>query len=864
MNFTWMIETVARHFELEKGIARIDDEILNFYLGFEWAKNRKSLSGVERAHNYLIAMISNINMTIGEETQNQFTEMKTESAFGKAGEESINEFGGRQPEPDPREAFLALLNDLPLEENPRFLVEELKMMAEQLDEPLKYKDLSGVTNQILESGRLAFPFKEFLDIFVDSMEPSEKDKLLILIFSTIGVSPLFREYGGVAEVFESTKAKTKCILYSLNLVAKHYEGNLDEYLGTFLENLYWLLFNHKSAQEYQPKQLFEIIEIFVKGLDAPSVSREANQVLSYLLKSRGDAEFMREAERVLVNKPANYKRLCEWKDEMASGRPVNRQQVGFPVESTKHIDPEASDYFENRLKDLEVNAKTLAEKFKFADQEEDYYDQHHQTGYQQANTFGYDNKGPESLNEDQQLVEKYNLHDIKNGAQLRNNFFGKEVDPENYYSSSQPRAKSPNQSSPNYQNDYREGTSHSVSNQDHHFKHPKVIVDKILDIPTSKGTIQPNPGSAVPSYNPSIRIEDHAAMGVNPHLHKSPGQAKDFLASIEHKYINSPDGAFTAIHQSTIRPARDVKDSIGSEYKDELKELVGFDDLNKRFKEATANIVGYQSGGNTNSNKQTGAGGRNYGDSHYGHDKEASPPGYSAKDHQKSVDMSKSIEDHGFKIKYEREKQAHNETLTSLRDINELYQNSREAQVQQALIIDTLKQSNQAYQNEIEELKTKLKDLEMKSASSKATSAQSSADDSLDRVFLFYKNAKSAQERESTLRKMLESMVETPSTPAKVLAFLQSCESLQDRPFLVDLRDLLQDFKSVKGLHRSNYEGLLRFAVKLHTVNSSETLNTIVNILIVTQQVDVTIDALISILKDELPSIESKYPKGKN
>ena len=59
------------------------------------------------------------------------------------------------------------------------------------------------------------------------------------------------------------------------------------------------------------------------------------------------------------------------------------------------------------------------------------------------------------------------------------------------------------------------------------------------------------------------------------------------------------------------------------------------------------------------------------------------------------------------------------------------------------------------------------------------------------------------------------------------------------------------------------YEGLLRFCIRKYASQNGEVVNSIINHLVMTQTVEVTIDSLISILRCELPSVDQKYPRGR-
>ena len=60
------------------------------------------------------------------------------------------------------------------------------------------------------------------------------------------------------------------------------------------------------------------------------------------------------------------------------------------------------------------------------------------------------------------------------------------------------------------------------------------------------------------------------------------------------------------------------------------------------------------------------------------------------------------------------------------------------------------------------------------------------------------------------------------------------------------------------------YEGVLRFAIRSHTREQagSEEINSVINSLVVTQQIEVTVDSLISILKAELPPMDKKFSQS--
>ena len=264
-----------------------------------------------------------------------------------------------------KDMVIAMMNDLPYESNRRLMIEEMTAMAIGIEE-FKFKDVSSAIDKLISEGSIASDFDKVLGIFIDKMAASERDKLLILILSQVAVTERYHEYEGIQQLYERTHAKSKCIRYALNLVSKHYDQDTESHLSTFIENLFELVFAGKKPSSIDNKQLIEIIELLVKGLDVQTTANLAHDSLYCLMAVLG-SDFDREAERMLATKQADYHRLIDWQDSLKSNPKIDSPDDDYnqDYKEDDHID------FDKKLEELRTRAKMLTEGLQPDDEDEE-------------------------------------------------------------------------------------------------------------------------------------------------------------------------------------------------------------------------------------------------------------------------------------------------------------------------------------------------------------------------------------------------------------------------------------------------------------------------------------------------------------
>lgn len=625
-----------------------------FYLNYEW-QCEVELPKVVNAHNELVRFIEasrprklpgyDQKMPSYHEEYNQYLDEPQDR------EEKTN-----------KEVFLELLEELPEEQNIEFLLEELRHVSESLNESIKFKDVSAVVDVILARGHLQSSFHEFLDLFVKKMEASEKDKLLILILSQLGVTEEFNKYSGLKLLFEKTRAKSKCIRYSLNLVTKHYEENSQEKLGWFVKNLFELLFEDHDPSFYSITDLMELIELFIKGLDFHETNLTSERILDRLTSEYSGVEFSREVERLLVNKQADYYRLQEWLDakeqKQSRGKFTEFNEPDHhtfeqPEENFDHID------FEKKLEELKQRTRLVTSDLK-PDYEEDTVPAYHSQPRKEQSyrPSGLSNPEAESL------------------IRLRNNFFAD--------------------------------------------------ADSLL------GDGDHNEGQEYSRRLPSTFTNAEQRQSVN-----LPPKA-------DHTPRNSSNNGVARQVGNFIPPAQVVQ-------------------------------------------------------------KPAEP----AQDNQTWIREKKDL-------------QSEIERLT--RELNAAKIASQE--------------KNMKIEMEPKEV--------------------------LEREIMYYKSSRSLTDRLAAMKRLIKAMVEREADVDEVVSQLDDCAKTNKNTFMSDLRDTLQSLGTSKGIKRSMFEGLLRFAIRTHTKDpqSTDVVNGVINSLVVTQHLELTIDCLVSILAAELPPMETKFSQG--
>ena len=770
-----------------------------------------------------------------------------------------------QEEQPTKDGFLSLLNDLPNEENKQFLLEELKMMSKQINEEIKFKDVSAVIDIIFNEPSSDFPFSDFLDTFVDKMQVEDKEKLLVLILSKIGTSPLMVAYSGIQKLYQSIKSKNKCIRYSLNLILKHYESDLEDRLEVFIENIYRLVFKQVPLIDQDPIEVVGLCELYIKGLDYPGLRHTSDQILSYLLETLKDDEFSKETERLLVNKSSDWLRLLEWKnskdkikhqvtfrsDKDSNETPKFEEVRGKQFEHSEGFDEEnevvkresSINMFENQLKELEERTKVLMRNYNggIGEQKEsrkiddgDGIDQEDQ----EDEIFKF-NEGlkastlsSKQVKDDAFIRLKEELtKDFKGGEMVK-----KEKPQEIYYNpkfeieEAEEYEKNGRFDDDNYENEHHEIES-LLKGEDLYLKR----VDNGLN------NLKNNNNKEGKSLLKNNFIEKENKKSL---ITENPGFP-------ESEHLRSPNSIKVG---STIKP----KESYKSDQREDHSGLDYFSNQRNRFKEVQDELYGAKSKQNSN-----------IGYSDFMVDEGKITDQRGTKESKKSIENSElsKADDYGFKFKFEKEKKAHQETVNALKEVNDAFQETRSRCLQQERDLEKLEKEKKKLEEEISKVKDQLEsDKSSRSIFGKRENSDSIvADDPLEQVYLFYKTSKNAKERENSMQFLLYNMTSVDRPAKDVLSFLMKTSEFPDKPFLIDLRDALQEIKSVKGINRGMYEGLLRYALKIRVSpgGNSENSNLIVNFLVVTQNLDMAIDSLISILKDEIPHIENKLSKGK-
>jgi hypothetical protein len=628
--------------------------VATFYYHYEW-RCEVDLPQVQQMHEELLKVFDSSRARKGdvfEQTQNSYQELNLR----------YQDEGPEAEKKSAKQEFLELLGELPEEQNKDFLLDELKHMAAVINEPIKFKDVSAVIDQLIINESLKEGFQKFLDLFISKMEASEKDKLLILILSQLGVVQTFQEYSGLRNLFDRTRAKTKCVRYSLNLVSKHYEENSQERMLCFVHNLFWLLFRDNSLYEYDLRELMEMIELFIKGLDFKETRNTSEEVLRRLSEEHGPAEFSRESERMLLNKQTEYFRLQQWLESQKRGRPepprnMYDEEEAYEFDKDDHLDEPID--FDKKLEELRERAKLITADLKPDDDEDD-------------RAIYLDKEARDPTFRKSALTD----HETDSLIRLRNNFFA------------------------DAQSLMRDGENLDVQDGSRRF--------------------------------PSARDTFEQRSSVDMH---------------RQSYGRQPP-----VEEASIAKAPKPRPSQGNQ---ELKSA---------------------------------------------------------------------------RMPSEREE----------------WREEKERLLQQ---VDHLARELSAAKKQL---------LERRAEIEKPTG------EVLERAIMYYKSASSAADRSEAMKRMLRSMVEREADSDAVLRQLEECANSNKNQFYSDLKDILQEFRSAKGMRRSMYEGVLRFAIRSHTREQagSEEINSVINSLVVTQQIEVTVDSLISILKAELPPMDRKFSQS--
>ncbi len=830
------------------------DDNYNFYTGFEWGRSEK-LRYIERSHQQLIDIICQTEPPEKDQSQAIY-DLKTKSALVKKDEMNAEDYGieesfreglARQEEPT-KDSFLTLLNDLLNEENKQFLLDEIRLVSERLTEEIKFKDVSSIVEAIFTEASSDFPFAEFLDSFLSKMTNEEQEKLLVLVLSKVGISPMMIAFTGIDGLYQKVKSKNKCIRYSLNLVLKHYDGDLEDKLEVFIENMYRLVFKAKSFDNYEPAELIGLVELFIKGLDIPLLKKRSEQILEYLIAEMTEAEFNREAEKTLINRSTDWHRLTEWlqqrnnpKNQFSFRQTKNeessisfqdelqkKQMQSSPTEAlpeqSRRIQPES--HFEDNLKKLESRTQELMRRYQLAD-----------AGLEDSQ----DNFAKSQFNLEHEFEDGDNpnvpKHDHKEAVSRLKYEFSSGI-----FDNGKRTIEEKNHFDDNYDVDDDQSGKYDHATARLGLEQPPDQVDSSMRMRYQEEKRDYLQTDIQPKRNNFLYPDDSLTKEAR---HRESEQ----LMSIDSKNLRMPDSIAAA---SSIKP----KDSSFSMVRDEIKELEQLGDAGKRFKIASDNIK------DVSSHRES----KGYADFLTDNSKHYQQAG--SKYPSKSIEASESSrnEDYNYKFRFEKEKKAHQDTVDSLRELNEAFKDMKIKCLQHEKTIEKLERDKKAHLQEIQVLKEKL-EMEQSTrsmAQNKSSRIDTDPEDPFEEFYLFYKSSKSSKERESALQSLLFTMTRKEKPPRAVLEFFQRVSELPDKPFLVDLRDSLHEMKSVKGISRGMYEGLVRFTLRMKASASGggETSNHILNQLIVTQNIDVTIDSLISILKDEMQPFESKYSKG--
>lgn len=646
-----MADTLTQSQKPVDGNSRLNpDSVKDFFEEFDW-QMVEGCQAVAASHERLLSVL-------GRQKRDQWQPYEEQAAsqhdFHEQGvpESMAESVAGNMM--TTKDMIISMMNDLAFESNRRLMLEEMKAMAGSIEE-FKFKDVSSAIDKLIAEGSIAPDFDAVIQIFVDKMAASERDKLLILILSQVAVTDSYSAYSGIQQLYERTHAKSKCIRYALNLVSKHYDEDSQSHLSIFVENLFDLVFAGRHVTAIDSRQLIEMIELLVKGLDVQATARQAEESLNYLNAVLG-LDFEREAERMLATKQADYHRFIDWQDRKVK-KPAHL--LSAPVEDRGYLEDEHID-FDKKLEELRSRARALTEGLQPDEEDEETLPQK-----------------PSYNNEAERPVDRQSLNhnaDAESLVRLRNNFFA-----------------------------------------------------------DAKDLIGTDDIDAVSYRHSSVRLSKHGPI-------------------VER---------VSAKHQTSFKQEPSPKAYEANKKEIKVQE-------NWHFEE------------------------------------------YSSE----KVDQSQDI-----KLKLTKAMQE-NSTLQT--------------------IIDSQRQ-------EIESLR------EQRSKPSEV--------EGLERVIMLYKSATNAPERSAAMKRMILAMFERESEPGLIANHLEQCGKNSENSFHGDLRSILQAMKSVKGLKRTMYEGILRYAIRCHAKyqGSSDNVNAIINSLVVSQTVEITIDSLIAILRDELPSIDSQY-----
>jgi hypothetical protein len=827
-------------------------EVLAFFTKFEWTNSEKTALIVKSHNNFKRLLSSQLSPRLeGRQFQAPKEEVR-EIDFTLEDDEIDQEDLGppAKVEVTEKEAFLNLLAELPNEENKRFLLEELKMMSGNLQEEIKFKEVSSIVDLVLSENYQAIPFKEFVNLFVDHMKPGEQEKLVILILTQVGIKPIFKYYTDIDCVFLKIQAKVKCIRYALNLASKHYEEDIE---ATLVENIFWLLFNKKPYHKYDLKELIDLSEIFIKALDIEQISYEASEALDYLIQSYGQERFLKEVEKSLMNKGMSWHRLIEWVNE-SDRLKTDKERIGnsfnsaknpyFLKDSTFNKDSEDTDLINQRLREIEQNSEAfrrqMTNKVLMEEKQEES-----QLGYGQY-------PGSKGSSVENSYVKRRNNYLIeKKENQFAMNQPGRNQSQGGYEGNNSSEERNewdhPHKHQPD-QNEVQKPSEGHMFHLGEHFRSPfefnvdsisnssyePKVKDSKIDFPKHKDSIEDTP-----IFGNKIRNADFFEGIKSPESNLM--ERENGIAGL-HMGTNGP---------STIKPNH----NYSTDQKEDFKDVIDYNELQKRFQETNQILDNLKFKKERESSVRQEVGKQVENES-------------SMRRKQNDISESNRIDDYSFRLKYEKEKKNHMETVLALQEANTNYQRKEDELENKAKQLERLTKEKKSLEIELQEMQTRIKDLEgqVKKSGYKGANldifASQPASDKIADLLEQYKRSDTSKQQEEILARMIEYSLEDGGNAKSMESFLMHGQ-LASSSFVPQLKEALGQLGSMKGVNQGSYQGMLLFAFKMQMGPAAgENVNSIINVLLTTQNIDTTINSLLIALRDELPAMDKKYSSG--
>jgi hypothetical protein len=828
-------------------------DVLAFFTKFEWTNNEKNAL-ILKSHNNFKKMISGVLSPRLEGKQFQTSKDEAREVDFDLQDDLIDQedLGQLQKtEVTEKEAFLNLLAELPNEENKRFLLEELRMMSGNLQEEIKFKDISSIADLVLSENYQAIPFKEFVNLFVDHMKPGEQEKLVILILTQVGIKPIFKYYTDIDCVFIKIQAKVKCIRYALNLASKHYEEDIE---ATLVENIFWLLFNKKPYHKYEVKELIDLSEILIKALDIEQISYEASETLDYLIQAYGQERFLKEVEKSLINKGTSWHRLIEWINE-SDRLKTDKEHVGnsfnsaknqyFLKDNTFNKDSEDTDLINQRLREIEQNSEAFRRQMKNNVLMEEKQEES-QLGYGQY-------PGSKGSSAENSYVKRRNNYLIeKKENQFTLDQQGRKASQGGYEGNNSGEEQNewdhPHKHQP-HANELQKPSEAHLFRLDEHFRSPfefhnesisnssyePKVKEMKIDFPKHKDSIEDTP-----IFGNKIRNADFFEGIKSP---ESNLMERENGVGGLHMGTNGP---------STIKPNH----NYSTDQKEDYKDVIDYNELQKRFQETNQILDNLKFKKERESSVRQDLGKQMESES-------------SVRRKQNDISESNRGEDYSFRLKYEKEKKNHMETVLALQEANTNYQRKEDELENKAKQVERLAKEKKTLEIELQEMQTRIKDLEaqVKKVGSKGASldifANQPATDKISDLLEEYKRCESSKQQEETLARLIEYSLEEGGNARGVESFLMHAH-VASSSFIAQFKETLGQLGSMKGVNQASFQGMLLFAFKMQMGSAAgDNVNSIINILLTTQNIDTTINSLLIALRDELPAMDKKYSSGK-